>query len=1128
VIPLAADFRYGAGMSVERGDAMKKLKRWILGAGCAAALLAGTVGQCAESAVSLAGQWRFQLDRNDAGIAEKWFGRELSGKIKLPGSLPAQGIGDDVTVDTKWIGGIVDKSWFTAPEYAKYRQPGNVKIPFWLQPEKYYAGAAWFQRDIEVPKAWEGLIAGLSLERPHWETRVWLDDKLVGSNNALATPHDYELGPLTAGRHRLTIRVDNRMVVDVGENSHSISDHTQGNWNGIVGRIELRPKPRLWISGLLIQPKSDGTVRVEVGVRNTLFHPVIGTITTTIREKGMPAVLGHASAKINYPRDLMQDGSHRWVERAAEEVIVKLDRPPKLWSEFAPDLYKVETRIEAQDGRQTDMAVGTFGFREFAAQGTQFAINGRKTFIRGTLDCCIFPKTGHPPTDVAEWKRIIAVAKAHGLNLIRFHSWCPPEAAFSAADEMGFYFHVECSAWPNQSASLGDGKPVDQWLYDEADRILRYYGNHPSLVLVLHGNEPGGKNHKAYLAKWVEHFKTKDSRMFWSSGAGWPELPENQWHCVPQPRIQAWGGGLKSRINAQPPETTTDYADFISKRTVPVVSHEIGQWCVYPNFDEIRKYTGYLKPKNFEVFRGRLAEHGMSDLARKFLLASGKLQTLCYKEDIESALRTPGMGGFELLDLHDFPGQGTALVGVLDPFWEEKGYVTPQEYSRFCNATVPLARLKKRVFTSDEKLEADIEVAHFGPEPMKAAVAMWRVVTDDGRVVADGKLPAKTVPVGNGIALGSMSVEMKGVPASARYKLVVGLGGTKFENDWDIWVYPAKVEQQPPQDVIVTEALDDKALATLDAGGKVFLMIPPKRVKNAAKDKVVLGFSSIFWNTAWTRRQPPTTLGVLCDPKHPALASFPTDYHSNWQWWYLVTRAGAMMLDNLPKNLRPIVHVIDDWFTARKLGLVFEARLGKGKLLVCSIDLKNDLDQNPVARQMRHSLLSYMASDRFNPKVSVTKEAITRLMTSGPGSELARLDAKVWVDSEDDAHGNVKDNAIDGDPQTFWHTQWQPTVKPMPHWLVVDLGNETALAGITYLPRQDMANGRIAEAEVHCSNEPKKWGAPIATVKWPNTTDLQTVRFAKPVAARYLKLVPKSEVKGQPFAVVAELDIIRP
>src|ERR1019366_7865673 len=232
------------------------------------------------------------------------------------------------------------------------------------------------------------------------------------------------------------------------------------------------------------------------------------------------------------------------------------------------------------------------------------------------------------------------------------------------------YLQVE-TCWANGATGLGDGRPVDQWVYDETARILQYYGNHPSFMLMPYGNEPGGRNASAWLAKYVSHFKALDPRRLWTSGSGWPELAENQFDVTPGPRIQQWGEGLRSRINSRPPETTTDYRSFISGRNVPVISHEIGQWCVYPNFDEIAQYTGYLKPKNFEIFRDRLQAGGMGGLAKPFLLASGKLQTLCYKEDIESALRTPGMGGFELLDLHDFPGQGTALVGVLDPFWHD-------------------------------------------------------------------------------------------------------------------------------------------------------------------------------------------------------------------------------------------------------------------------------------------------------------------------------------------------------------------------------------------------------------------------------------------------------------------------
>ena len=956
--------------------------------------------------MNLKGTWRFELDRADRGLKGKWFARSLEQKFRLPGSLPAQGIGDDITVDTKWMGDIVDRSWFTAPEYARYRQPGNVKVPFWLQPDKYYAGAAWYQRDIEIPVAWSGRRVVLRLERPHWETRVWLDDREIGSNDSLSTPHEYRLGvvgraqtgrpkaatnqqhspvaetlgkssepnALTPGRHTLTIRVDNRLIVDVGVNSHSISDHTQGNWNGIVGDISLSVTAPVWVHALQVYPHfAKRSIKVK------------GRIGNATGESGSAALLLMIDNTASRPRTSPEAvrKSATWEPSGGAFEFELPVEDPKAWDEFEPVTYHLKAQLE--DSGQS--ASASFGFRDLATEGTQFTLNGRKIFIRGTLECCIFPKTGHPPTEVEDWRRIIRIAKAYGLNLIRFHSWCPPEAAFIAADELGFYYQVEIASWANQSTTLGDGKPVDEWLYREAERILQSYGNHPSFLLMPYGNEPGGNQANAYLSKWVDHWKSIDPRRLYTSGSGWPELPENQFHVTPNPRIQSWGAGLKSRINGLPPETRTDYRDYISKRSVPVISHEIGEWCVYPNFDEIPKYTGYLKPKNLEIFRDSLEAHHMGRLAHQFLLASGKLQTLCYKEDIESALRTPCMGGFELLDLHDFPGQGTALVGVLDPFWDDKGYVTAREYSRFCNSTVPLARLQKRVFTCDEPLTADFEVAHFGPGPLQKPAVSWQLVQAGQKPFARGDLDCAMIPIGNGTQLGTIRVDLSQAPAPKCYRLVLRIAATEstrlsrvFENDWDVWVYPARSTLSSPPGIRLANDLDDAALASLQAGGKVLLTLPAERVRGDRLGKVALGFSSIFWNTAWTGRQPPHTLGILCDPQNPALADFPTDYHSNWQWWYLISRAGAIILDDLPEDLRPTVQVIDDWVTNRKLALVFEAKLGAGKLIVCSFDLTNGLDQNPVARQMLSSLLRYMDSRHFKPSVTLTTAQIKRLI----------------------------------------------------------------------------------------------------------------------------------------------------
>lgn len=1071
----------------------------------------------------LSGRWAFRLDRADVGVQARWFDRDLEGKVILPGSLPAQGIGEEVSLETQWTGGIQDPNWFKNPIYAPYTNARNFKFPFWLQPEKRYVGAAWYQREIEIPQGWENRRVALTLERPHWQTTVWLDSKLIGSDRSLFTPHVYELGAgIKPGKHRLTIRVDNRMVVDVGENSHCVSDHTQGNWNGIVGDIRLEATPLVWIAEVQVYPR--------VQTRTALVRGRVGNLTGKAGVGKLRLLADEAierGAFAGGPEAVEMDV--RWdVDAGSFEREIPVPFPN--WDEFQPALCNLSVELLEHGVRKNVL----FGMREMSTHGTQFLLNGRKIFIRGTLECSIFPRTGHPPTDVDSWRKVIRAAKEHGLNSLRFHSHCPPEAAFLAADELGFLLQVE-TCWANQSTTIGDGKPVDQWVYEETERILQAYGNHPSFVLMAHGNEPGGNRANPYLAKYVSHFKARDTRRLWTSGAGWPQLPENQFHVTPDPRIQGWGEGLRSRINAKPPETRTDYREYIQQRTVPVISHEIGQWCVYPNFAEIKKYTGYLKPKNFEIFRDSLKAHHMGNLAEDFLFASGKLQTLCYKEDIESALRTPGMGGFQLLDLHDFPGQGTALVGVLDPFWESKGYVTPDEFRRFCNSTVPLARLNRRVFTTGETLEADLEVAHFGPAPLKETAVEWKLIDATGNARASGRLEVPEIPIGNGIGLGKAVAKLSELAAPSRYRLVVRLTALRFqgrpmrdrmpdyENDWDIWVYPAQIEQAEDPSILVVSELDEGVAERLNKGAKVLLTIPPDRVKGDDLGKVALGFSPIFWNTAWTGRQPPHTLGILCEPKHPLFGSFPTESYSNWQWWYLVNRAGAMIMDDLPPKLRPTVQVIDDWVTNRRLGLVFEAKVGKGKLMVTSIDLTVNENSDPVVRQFRHSVFGYLASGSFDPQEKLTLAQVRKLIK--PTTATQKYGAKV-VQASSAQRGYEPKNVLDGDPKTMWHTAWDTPPAGFPHEITIALAKPVRLQAVTVQPRQDgNPNGWIKDYEIYVGMDWRSWGSPAATGTWAANAQPKKVGLMEPVQAQFIRIVAKSGHARGSWASLAEVEI---
>jgi hypothetical protein len=1054
----------------------------------------------ASDSVSLAGGWRFELDRADTGARERWFERTLTGVIRLPGSLQERGFGDPVATNTVWTGSINERSWFTADRYAPYRQPGRVKVPFWLQPRRTYVGVAWYQRDVAVPAAWRGRRLVVAFERPHWGTTLWLDDREIGSRDGLGTPHSYDLGcNVPPGPHRLTLRVDNRELVPVGADAHSITDHTQGNWNGVAGRIELAATDLVWFDDIRVFPDvAQRQARVTVRLGNATGQAGAGTLTVRARSFNGPSAPEPAPLALPV----------QWTGTGGEaEFVYNLGPTAPLWDEFSPALHALTLEVP---GIIAPRRV-TFGLREVAVTGKQIVLNGRPLFLRGTLECCIFPLHGYPPTDVAAWKRVLLTARAHGLNHLRFHSWCPPEAAFVAADELGFYFQIECSAWSGQ---FNKGTPLDTWIYAESDRIVAANGNHPSFLLMAASNEPGGPGYEKYLGRFVDSWKTRDPRRLYTAGSGWPSIAENQYDVTADSRAYP----VHSAPNGR---TDGDYRAFLERRTRPIVSHEIGQYCVFPNLDEVRKYRGLLEAKNFEIVRDFLAGAGLESQARDFLRASGRFQALFYKDEIEACLRTPGWAGFQLLDLHDFPGQGTALVGVLDAFWQEKGYIAPAAYRRFCDQTVPLARLPKRIWTTDETLRATIDVAHFGPLDLPAAEIRWRLRDARGRTVTHGALPPQPIPAGRVTPLGGVEIPLDRFDRATALNLDVAIANTRFANDWNFWVYPTAPLPTPDAVTVVNEP--DAALAALERqNARVVLFADPRRVAG----RTIGRFDPIFWNKLWFPSQPQHTLGLLLDPKHPALAGFPTAFHSDWQWQDLVNYSKPMLLDGLPRDVRPVVQPIDDWNSCRKLGLVFEARVGSAHLLVCSIDLDHDLDRRPAARQLRASLLDYAASRRFQPATALDPAQVRSLFRDL--TPIERLGTKVVrADSQHD--GYAASFVLDGDPNTLWHTAWGDNMPGFPHELVVEFAAPAALAGITALPRQDgNPNGSITGYEVFASSDGVQWGNPVARGEFSAGASLKTVRFAAPVTAWFLKLRALSGHANGPWASLAELGVLVP
>ncbi len=1039
-----------------------------------------------QNQLDLSGRWNFALDRADAGVAEQWFNQALPDSIKLPGSLQEQGYGDPPSTNTPWLGTLYDKYWYLRAPYKKYATADNFKIPYWLQPERHYVGTAWYSRSFKIPEDWAGRRFVLYLERVHWSSTVWLDGEKIGFDDCLSAPHIYELGMLKPGKHTISIRVDNRMLKTIRADAHSITDSTQTDWNGIIGRIELQSTTPVYIA--------DAKVFTDIDAKTATFKVELGN------ETGEPGNGTLSVGGVEKPVTWTEDG-------AQAEITVPLPKDAQLWNEFTPALYPFTLTLSGSSA--ADEKSFQVGLRKPESKDARFYMNGHRVFFRGTHEGCTFPMTGYPPTDVASWKKIFHTVKSYGLNHVRFHSYCPPEAAFTAADELGIYLQPECSNWGQYGAEKDE---LLEWLERETEKLVNAYGNHPSFVLFSTGNEPAGSWQEPLL-DWTRRWKEKDNRRLYASQTGryfgTKPGPVPDIDFLDAIRIGSY------RFRGDKGWHGRDFSASLDGVNYPVISHETGQWCAFPDLSEIDEYTGFLKAKNFEIFRESLKEHGMLDQAGDFLMASGKFQLACYKQEIEALLRTPGMGGFQLLDLHDYPGQGTALVGLLNVFWESKGYVTPVQFRRFCNVTVPLARLTKNIYRTDETLEIPLEIAHFGMEPLTGAVPFWTIAADE-RVVASGKLDAVDIPIDNGTSLGELAVDLSELAPNKKYVLTVGIENIEAENDWEFWVYPAKDIAVSDGDVFVTRSFDE-ALDKLNAGSKVLWM---PRYNELSWDCPPIGRLPIFWSRLmgpkWER-----FLGILCDPKHPALSGFATDFHYDWQWgdiFYPYCR--AINLDHLPGELKPIVQVIDDWNRNYKLAAVVECRVGSGKLMICAPGLEKDLSKRPVARQLRNSLLTYMQSEQFNPSVNVTPDQLRQvdfdnLIMRKLG---ARAEASSGTEKRDAG------NLIDGNPNSYWLSAFSES---HPHEVTVAFDKAGPFSGLVLMNRQDQRahEGDIREYEILVSDDGGQW-TKVASGELESTFDPQRIPFGKTVTASHLKLRALSGFGDDTVAALAEIAVL--
>ena len=841
-----------------------------------------------------------------------------------------------------------------------------------------YKGKATYSRTIEIPHQWKKAPVELFLERtkPTW---VYLDGKLVDSCNFISTPQRYILPKMKSGKHTLEIVVDNSRGVpeQVYGSSHAYTEDTQTNWNGIIGAILLKVKS---------EERRAGKVKSEERrVKNPcVVPPVMQTYTGNI----LPC------------------------------------------------------------------------FKDFHIEGAHFYANGHPVFLRGKHDAAVWPLTGHVDMTVEGWMKYLGICAAYGINHVRFHSWCPPEAAFVAADSLGIYLQPELPFW----GSFDDkDEKLMMFLHQEGENILREYGHHPSFRMMALGNELWGSIDK--MKEFVDDFRKIAPDKYYTFGSnyylGYQGVKEGMDYFTTC-RIggEGWGkynthtrgsfsfadaydGGM---INHFHPNTTMNFDEACDKWAspqpwqkqdgkagVPIISHETGQFQTYPDFSEIKKYTGVLYPYNFEIFRRRLAAARMLSQADDFHKASGLWSVKLYKADIEMDLRTKNMAGFQLLDIQDYPGQGSAFVGILDAFMESKGITTADEWHQWCSPVVPLLVTDRFCYDENEMMNAKVQIANYGGESLKGKKLVWKldyapdensddaasssksdanidrfnqpsplaqgefpITTDEEGLIDIGEIHHKMKVMANGFNDGNgVCLDVKIPSRKVILTLDIDYGrydARRHRNTYDLWIYTTEKDLSIfKRGVVITGDLTEAVVKKLEKGAKVLWM--PTTSKDNATPYTVGGlFQTDYWNYRMfkticennKKTVSPGTLGILTNPKHPIFScDFPTEMHTNWQWFPVIKESHPLVLDNFAKDYKPIVQVIDNIERNHKLGLVMEWKVGAGKLLICMSDLEKAAEY-PEGRAFYESVLWYMRSPEFNPQSEISIADLKKTLKEEP------------------------------------------------------------------------------------------------------------------------------------------------
>lgn len=850
--------------------------------------------------IDLSGQWQVKLDAEKQETMPQAYLETMT----LPGTTSAAGLG----------------------------MPNPAKETGCLTDAYRFEGAVWFMRTFTAGD-WTGEQTMLTLERTR-KTTVYLDGRPIGHQESLCTPHRYFLPPVHAGEHTLVIRVDNTDYPTRG--GHLTSPDTQSNWNGITGEISLT------VAHTLL---TDLTVRPDLRRGCLRVHGHIIGAPDGVAGIVLPGQMEHL---LPYRRGVL-DGE------------CPLKGNEAFWDEAHPEIHTISIDLDG------DVYETTFGLRDVRTVGRRLLINGRETFLRGKVDNLLYPKTGYTPTDVASWMTILGIAKEYGINHYRYHTACPPDAAFTAADLLGVYMAPELPFWGTvaEEGEEGYDERERDFLFQEGFRILREYGHHPSFLWLSLGNELWGS--KDVLNRMMRAYREADDTKLYSSGANnYQFVPdvldeENVFVGVRLGRERLIRGSYamcdapQGIVQTTAPESVSNYDASIVPETlgqsgeagkvqiqygtgvkevdaqsadalipdVPVISHEVGQYVFYPDFSEISHYTGPLKPRNIEAMREKLERAGLYGEHEAFFRQTGHLAVACYKREIETLLRSREVSGFQLLDLQDYTGQGTALVGVLNAMMENKGLISAEEWREFCAGTVVLGEFASFTGMMGEDIRFDVQISECDPEKQHTCI---RCTLTDG----ERELYACDVTPGarQGRLTDAVSVTF---PAEcyrdAMQERITGLtvvltlaDGTR--NHYPIWLIP-------PIDIRITREgieKDGRMVAFVSAEEKAdgaAIVVP------SAEGQLPAEYCTDFWcypmfrsiSESMGKPVPVGTMGLSIDTASPLLKRFAQEDYTTPAWYAILQTAHVQ---RLPADIHPAVQMIDNTERCARLGILYQ------------------------------------------------------------------------------------------------------------------------------------------------------------------------------------------------------------